>query len=288
MTHFTATALALRARRLAITVLFLLSYWAAAQVLYDPSLGTAPGHQDWMSFALGNAAETLTNNAVQLDTTLAAATYAGYSRILTTPLNYQDGFILRFSARLESETHTKTNRAGFSVILLADNKRGIELGFWTNEIFAQADSPLFARAEGTTFPTVTSFVDYALSIRTSNYVLRANGAPILSGPVRDYTSFVGSLNPYSTPNYIFFGDDTTPASAAFSLRQIALIPAPRLVIRQNGLVCWQAVSNQTYTLQASTNLSDWTDVGIAISASADLCFTNDLTLPQRFYRLSFP
>ncbi len=127
MTHLKVTGLGPRPRHLAIALVFLLNYWAAAQVLYDPSLGTTPGRQGWIALALGSATETLANNAVELDTTLAAATYAGYSRIIPTPLNHQDGFILRFSARLESETHTKTNRAGFSVILLGDDKRGIPM-----------------------------------------------------------------------------------------------------------------------------------------------------------------
>ena len=34
--------------------------------------------------------------------------------------------------------------------------RGIELGFWTTSVWAQADSPMFTRAENTNFPTTAA------------------------------------------------------------------------------------------------------------------------------------
>ena len=88
-----------------------------------------------------------TNGVALLDTSLAHSTQAGWSQVLGPGLDRAKGFALLFSAQLDAETHKNTNRAGFSVILLADDKQGIELGFWTDTIFAQSDAPLFTRAE---------------------------------------------------------------------------------------------------------------------------------------------
>ena len=40
--------------------------------------------------------------------------------------------------KLLSETHSTNDRAGLSLIVLSSDLRGIELGFWTNEIWAQS------------------------------------------------------------------------------------------------------------------------------------------------------
>ncbi len=47
----------------------------------------------------------------------------------------------------------------------------------------------------------------------------------LSGRVRDPTPFVGAFDPYETPDFLFIGDDTTSAKAAFSLRRVEILPA---------------------------------------------------------------
>jgi hypothetical protein len=166
-----------------------------AQIFYDGSLGL-PSGQDWVYFASGGT-QTLTINGVMLDMSASVNFQAGYSRTVPGLLNRTNGFTLLFTSQMISESHVSNNRAGFSVILLADDKRGIELAFWTNNIFAQSDSPLFTHAEETNYPT-TALVDYALTFHPTNYVLSANGTPILSGPVRDYTAFVGFPNPYTT------------------------------------------------------------------------------------------
>jgi hypothetical protein len=276
------------AQRIGFYALLVLAPGAQSQTLYDATVGTVPGGQGWVFAKIGGATETLTNGAVALDTTAATGGYAGYSRLAATSLDHVHGFTLLFSARLDAETHVKTDRAGFSVIVLAEDKRGIELGFWTNLVFAQGDSPLFVHAEEAPYDTASAFADYALSILATYYILRANGSPLLSGPVRDYTSFQGVINPYSTPNFIFLGDDTSSASAACRLRKIVLVTAPTLTFRNEGLLCWQGVSNQTYLVQSSTNLSDWATLGAAVSPTVDFCFTNTPLQPQQFFRLLSP
>jgi hypothetical protein len=174
-----------------------------------------------------------------LDTSPSASTQAGYSRTLPGLLDRTNGFALAFTAQMISESHASANRAGFSVILLADDTHGIELAFWTNNIFAQSDSPLFVHAEETNYST-TAVVDYALTLHATNYVLSANGTPILTGPVRDYTAFNGFPNPYRTPDFLFFGDDTTSAAGAFLLKKVALITPPQLVALPDNRITWTA------------------------------------------------
>jgi hypothetical protein len=97
-------------------------------------------------------------------------------------------------------------------------------------------------------------VDYSLTFHATNYVLTANGANILAGPVRDYTAFSGFPNPYSSTNFLFFGDDTSSAGGAFVLRKVVLITAPQLIALSSQWVTWTGVSNQTYTVESSSNL----------------------------------
>ncbi len=273
----------------ALVASLLLSPPADAQALSDATPGALPAAQGWDYAALpGTASQTLTGGAVTLDTTITATEHAGYGRSAPTPLNRTNGFSLLFTAQLHTEAHTSTNRAGFSIIVLGEDKRGIELGFWTNRIFAQADSPLFTHAEDAAFDAANAFVDYTLTLLTTNYVLRANGTPFLSGPVRDYTAFVGPLDPYETPNFIFLGDDTGSALASVSLKRVVLIPAPRLFQVRGNVMGWTGVSRQTYTVQASTNLVQWTAVATVTSATSDFSFTNTVPAPYRFWRVAYP
>ena len=269
---------------------FAITCWLAsfasspAQVLYDGSLGV-PAGQGWAYAAFG-ATQTAISGGVQLDSFAVNTYQAGYS-LTTSRLNRTNGFTLRFTSRLVAEAHANNNRAGFSVILLADDKHGIELAFWTNTIFAQADSPLFTHAEETNFST-TAFVDYALAFHPTNYVLTANGTPVLSGPVRDYTAFSGPINPYSSTNFLFFGDDTTSAGGTLILNKVVLITAPQLVARPNKQITWTGVSNQTYTVQSSSNLTSWAVEGSATSASSQFMFTNASAVSPRFFRVVYP
>jgi hypothetical protein len=257
----------------------------SAQFLYDGTSGQFPATQGWTYFATGGFQLTIPGG-VQFDTTGPNSYQGGYS-LTTGTLNRTNGFAVQFTFRVFAEAHANTNRAGFSVIVLADDHRGIELAFWTNTIFAQSDSPLFIHAEDTNFVTTTA-VDYTLTFRPTNYVLFANGARILSGAVRDYSAFAGFPNPYSSPNFLFFGDDTTSAAGGIILNRVVLVPAPQLVARTNKVINWTGVSNQTYTVQSSSNLTAWAAAGTATSANTNFFFTNSSAASPRFFRVSYP
>ncbi len=238
--------------------------------------------------ALGVASQTLANGAAQLDTTPSTSTHAGYATAAPVPLDRTNGFALLFTVQLKAENHNSADRAGFSVIAFGEDKRGIELGFWTNRVFAQSDSPLFTHAEDAPINPAAGFADYVLTIGATHYALRVNGTPVLSGPVRDYTAFVGPIDPYETPNFLFFGDDTSSAAASVSLRRIALVTAPRLTASSAQAICWNGVSNQTYTVQVSTNLTEWATAGAVSSTTSQFCFTNPPASPRKFFRVVYP
>ncbi len=134
------------------------------------------------------------------------------------------------SAKINSETHARNDRAGFSVIALSSDQVGLELGFWADKIWAQNDSPLFTHGEEASFDTTTQHM-YDLAILGGQYKLLADNAAILTGSLRNYS---GSGPPYSTPNFLFLGDDTTSASASVSLARVDMfsfaLPEPSSLV----------------------------------------------------------
>ena len=197
-------------------------------ILYDAASGIIPSTASMGFLALPQDAALLTfdNDATVLDTTTAGnSTYAGW---VTTGaglpgfpiLDRAAGFQVNLTLQVENESHSGSNRAGFSIIVLSQDARGIELAFWEDQIWAQADDVtggLFSHGEGTGFDTTSSLVEYLLTITGDTYTLTANHEPILSGPVRDYSAFDGFPDPYETPSFLFLGDDTTSAQARIRL-----------------------------------------------------------------------
>jgi hypothetical protein len=132
--------------------------------------------------------------------------------------------------QLLAEAHSSADRAGFSVIVTSHDFLGLELGFWADEIWAQNDTPLFTHGEGAAFDTTRSLVEYTVAVHGSNYTLFADGASLLQGARRDYRAFVGPLSfPYHTSSFLFFGDNTTSASAEVHVAAVTTTPEPGTV-----------------------------------------------------------
>jgi len=191
---------------------------AQASVLYDGSLGSKPGAQGWTTVLLPGATESVSGGAVVLNTAIGNALQSGYSR--SVPIDSGQGFSLSFTTQLLSEAHSgSANRAGFSVILLDGAHQGVELGFWTDQIWAQTLDSLnhFVKAESASIDT-TALTHYQLTVYGGNYALRANGSPLLSGQMRDYSP--SGVPVYALENFIFFGDDTTSAKAVVKIASV--------------------------------------------------------------------
>ncbi|BAU11563.1 outer membrane secretion protein [Leptolyngbya sp. NIES-3755] len=245
-----------------LTSTFLLvgSASASALVLYDGTLNSTPDAQSW-GRPSPSGSQSLNGGGTLLNTTADFSIRDGYSRT-DTSLNRSTGFNIRFDLQLLNEfrnssasnntgTDSIDDRAGLSIIVLSSDTRGIELGFWTNRIWAQEDgvvkadpvtrsspptSPTgtrFSQAEGATFDTQSSLNQYDLTILGNTYALYANGnysLPLLTGRLRDYSPEFAAFGvagvPYVTPNLVFIGDNTTSASGSFQLNQVAYSSTP--------------------------------------------------------------
>ena len=247
---------------------------ASAITLYDGTLGTLPAAQPtpgqgWAYGASGAATQTAAGGVTTLDTTAADSISAGYNAHLVgtisgnpatytmtglpVPFDRSTGYTVEITTQVNSESHgTHTDRAGFSIIVLSSDLNGIELGLWTNEIWAQSISAgptYFTHGEGAAYPPTTQH-QYDLAILGGQYRLFSDGTQILSGNLRDYSgslknTTVGAFStfPYATPNYIFLGDDTTEANASVNIADVRMFstalpePASFVLMGLGVLVC---------------------------------------------------
>lgn len=202
-------------------------------VLYDAGSGNIPNStlMSFTAFPPDAASLRYSGGASILDTTLAGDDgYAGWVASGTSTsgfpvLDRMAGVQMNFTIQVESEIHTSNNRAGFSVIVLDREAKGIELSFWQNEIWTQSDDStggLFTHGEGVVFATTAGLIDYQVTFVGDTYTVTANAVPILNGPLRDYSNFEGFLDPYETPNFLFMGDDTTSAQTRVRLHFVSV------------------------------------------------------------------
>ena len=266
-----------------------------ARSLYTNALGTQPNSQGDLSFTNLNlvtpttvATETTDSSGTTLDTTADQNIYSGYSNYFgpstVSPdfptLDNTVGYEISFTMQLLEESRTNQSRAGFSIIAISqDTTKAIELGFQktsatTGNIFAQG-GPTFVAAENVSFNT-TEFTNYTLGIQGDAYTLSADGIPILTGALRDYTSFVGAIDPYETPNFIFLGDDTTSAQGSFSLSQIAVETETRIRFAPN--TDYNGDATLQFRAWDTTDGSDNGDTGIDTSTNGnDTAFSNTVS-----------
>lgn len=196
--------------------------------LYDASPGQTPADQGWAFVPLPPMLVSMSPvvGGTALQTMAANSAYAGFFRS-DNVLDRSTGYTLNFNVRVDAETHANDRRSGFSVIALSSDLQGIELSFWTDEIFAKEDDiPTFSHAEGILANT-TVLREYQLTIQGNGYSLTGAGlSSPLTGLLRDYSADTTGV--YDTPNFLFFGDNTTSAGANILLGSISLqaIPEP--------------------------------------------------------------
>ncbi|MDX1414354.1 MAG: hypothetical protein R3293_09185 [Candidatus Promineifilaceae bacterium] len=194
-------------------------------VLYDARNGDMPDGQGFVFLALGlQANQSIANNVTTLNTISQREEQAGYFIEESILLDRSAGYEVQFTIQIQEESHSSRHRAGFSVIVLSDDLKGIELGFWTDKIWAQEGGVdnLFTRAEETIFDTTSDMISYHLKIFEDTYTLMAGDNEILTGQLRDYTAFDEVIDPYETPNFLFFGDNTSSSGSTVDITYIAL------------------------------------------------------------------
>lgn len=197
-----------------------------AGMLFDATAGTLPTAQGWVYLTnpLLNCTATtcITPGALVLDTTPADKGSAGYfcsGHPQMPRLDAAVGYRVRIDLRIVREEHLKPQRAGFSLLVLGHDHRGIELAFWEQEIFAQS-GPDFQRSESARFDTTARRTAYLLSVAGDKYALSADGKQLLSGALRNY--FDHGHPVYRLANIVFIGDDTSSAAAQVEVGTIAV------------------------------------------------------------------
>ena len=200
-----------------------------AATLYDPSLGTLPTDQGWgyADNGVGTVTQSVGGGTLSLSASSVYAQY-GVSRTDQT-LDSDLGVSLDFDLAVVSESHGNANRSGFSLIMLDANHLGIELDFWTGQVWAQSGAA-FTHAESASLDT-TQTTHYTLTLLDGAYTLAANGLTVLSGAMRDYAT--NGQPPYGTSNFVFLGDNTTSSQSsvqlgAVSLTQVSAVPEPAM------------------------------------------------------------
>ena len=218
---------------------------ASILTLYDGSSGVTPAGftpQQLNFFSVAGGTETYrpAEQATELQTTTVQ--YAGYSNF--TPagalvnanfplLDRLAGYQIKFTMNLLEESHNSDSRAGFSLLAVSSDAAAgalasIEIGIQGDRIFSQETG--FTTGESAAFDAQSKgYVDYELDVKGSTYSFKADGAQLLTGSLRDYTSWdSGPLpDPYEIPNFIFFGDNTTSAAATIYFKSAHLVqPVP--------------------------------------------------------------
>jgi hypothetical protein len=270
-----------------------------AGTLYDASLGTLPSAQGWQFQAdpnNGPVSQQVGAGLLTLTTSLERADRAGYpSRLPTVPpfpafpnhpligtLDRQAGFTVRIDARIITEGHNARDdnadglydRAGFSLLVVCHDLRAIEIGFWTDRVWAQDDdavsaADLFTQAEGVALSTTAGVRTYELSVSGDSYRLFADGAPILGGPLRDYGNATGLAGyVYRTQDLIFFGDDTGSADASAQIALVTLGASPKSGPACPGDIDWSGV----------TDIYDFAELAASFSQAVPLGTRGDLDL----------
>lgn len=268
------------------------------QVLFDGAVGTPPTQQGWTFLALPSLATPgFADGAATLDTRVSSAIAAGWSRLAPVPLRRTPGFRVEWEFQLLAESHANANRAGLSFIVLAEDRKGLEIGVWMDRVWAQGDQPLFVQAEGAEVNLALGWQSLVLTVQGDRYTVDVNGASAFGGAVRDYSAFVGAFDPYETPNFLFVGDDTTSAQGAFRLRKVVLgevtVEVPALGIRRlesGGLeLGWRVESGGPGRVVESSGVSvegPWEVVGgIPEQVGGEWRLTVSVGGEARFFRL---
>ncbi len=218
---------------------------AATLILYDGGANNLPSQQGELAFGAfynssllsnetrfvtpGDGGVTFVTNNV--GNTLVGsrynATYAGYSNyspFMGIPVNpafptldTTVGFTLSFNLAIQNAFNPSPNEAGFSVLAIADNGWGIELGFTQNSIFSQSGDFTASQSAGHNTSVATQ---YDLQILDQTYRLLVNGTELLMGQLQQYgqrSSNPLPFNPYAQSNYLFLGDNSPSSHATVRL-----------------------------------------------------------------------
>jgi hypothetical protein len=226
--------------RTGLALVFIITFCSRtfALDLYDGALGTTPDAQGWLKFNTdGSSTPATSGGTTSFNTSANQSERGGFSNYnLIFPvnpnfptLNRAAGYTVSLDMKVLAELHAVNNRSGVGLIVLSSDLMGVELEFWQNEVWVQSGAD-FQHAEGAGFDTTAARNTYDVAFHGSTYDVFVNGSatPLLSGNLRNYSAF--GL-PYTLPNFIFLGDDTTSASGSFEFSRLSVVvPEPGYAI----------------------------------------------------------
>ena len=232
---------------------------AATQVMYTSVLDTAPDAQGWLDDGFIGMSRTITpqGTSVAPDSGPFSGAYGGYSNRFAIPLSLfppdvgagapvnnlfptldrNAGFSLTLGFQVFSESHSGPDRGGFSITLIGSDLMGIAVGFQNDRIFAHnGDATLSAGENISTLGggagagyVARAFTNnlWNLAVSGNTYALTQAGDTVLSGALRNYVAYSGAgQSAYRTPDFLFFGDNTSSAVASFLVDSAAISAAP--------------------------------------------------------------
>lgn len=188
----------------------------------------APTAQGWLQLVQGTPGiASAAGGEFRLDTLADPLTQHGYMRFSPVALDTVAGFQMTFSLRVDGETSSSVNRGGFSLVVVGqDPTQGLELVFRTSEVFAYdyvaGDPDRFVHGPGFAY-TAGMPLNLVLTVAQNSWTLNHQGQIVMSGGLVDYTA---QGSPYTLPNFIFFGDDTSRAAANVLVDSVVLSAVP--------------------------------------------------------------
>ena len=198
---------------------------AQAVTVYEPANGL-PGSQGWSLLSLGNAGTaSAAAGVLSLDSSGSGVDSWGFARFSPVALDAHLGYSVDFSLRVLQESHANANRGGFSLLLVGSQpSQAIEIAFWTDRLFAyEYVNGAFVQGTGALLDTQSAARSYQLQVQGGQYSLSSNGQTLFGGLLQNYTP---QGLPYTLPNLVFFGDNTSSASARVELGALAISPVP--------------------------------------------------------------
>jgi hypothetical protein len=199
--------------------------------LYDAGGGLIPDAASWLKGGSGGAPSgTMVGTSYfDLDSSASNSIQVAYARGTPLALNTATGYELDFTLQVASETHTSTNRGGFSIISIGNSSaKSLELSFWNDHVWAYNYNTIEGFTHGPDSALTAGTHNFSLRVTNQTYQLLVDNALGFSGSLQDYTG--SGLLPYLVPNVVIFGDDTTEAGSDTHLSILTLsdqvVPEP--------------------------------------------------------------
>lgn len=197
---------------------------ASATVLYQGNGSSTPVDQGYFLYISGASTTNTTSGGVTtLNSTADNADQPGWGKNIfngsfPTMDRTGNGYVVSLDMTVLAQNTTSNDRAGISLIALSSDHMGVEIAFFTNEVWAYNFSApsTFTHGEGHALNT-TAATTYDLAIHGSTYELFAGGNSILTGALRDYSPHGA---PYTINNFIWLGDDTTESGGSFQFTRL--------------------------------------------------------------------